>query len=72
MKILYKPKLLSVECTRCGCVFVPKRKHLTMMPNTDITDSVICPICRTTNYANFERQVKADDERSENGTRKAD
>lgn len=62
MKILYKPKMLSVECTRCGCVFRPKRKHLTTMPASTIKDSVICPICNTPNNANFERQSKESDE----------
>lgn len=70
MKILYKPKMLSVECTRCGCVFLPKRKHLTTMsaqtvlPIATIKDCVVCPICNTKNLANFEKQAKADEERN--------
>ena len=58
MKILYKPKMLPVECARCGCVFAPKRKHLTTAAGV-VKDKVLCPICVTPNPANFERKTKA-------------
>jgi uncharacterized Zn finger protein (UPF0148 family) len=64
MKINYKPKMLPIECTRCGCVYTPKRKNLTTSPLSMIKDNVICPICNTLNSANFERQFK--EERNEN------
>jgi rubredoxin len=64
MKILYKPKMLSIECTRCGCIYRPKRKNLTTAMST-IKDSVMCPICNTKNPANFERKAKTERESAE-------
>jgi rubredoxin len=66
MKINYKPKMLPIECTRCGCVYTPKRKNLTTVAESTIKDNVHCPICNTPNSANFERLAKKE-ERSENG-----
>ena len=57
MKILYRPKMLPVECARCGCIFQPKRNNLTTLEQSSIKDRVICPNCRTNNPANFERKV---------------
>ena len=64
MKILYKPKMLPVECVRCGCIYTPKRKNLTTAAANTIKDLVLCPICNTPNCANFERKQK--EERNEN------
>lgn len=58
MRILYKPKMLATECARCGCIFVPKRKHLQSPEGSKIKDGVACPICNTLNCANFERKSK--------------
>ena len=62
MKILYKPTMLPVECTRCCCIFVPKRRNLITAPNLFIKDKVICPICHTVNNANFEGRAKQESE----------
>lgn len=56
MKILYRPKMLPVECVRCGCIFHPKRKNLTTLEKSLVKDRVVCPNCRTNNPANFERK----------------
>ena len=61
MKILYKPKMLPIECKRCGCCFKPKLRHLTVVPATKIKDGVKCPTCNTINHANFERRQKEED-----------
>lgn len=61
MKILYKPKLLPVECKRCGCLFKAKLRNLMVIPATKIKDGVKCPICNTLNSANFERAKKEED-----------
>ena len=66
MKILYKPKMLGVECTRCGCIFVPKRSNLITGTNLVIRDKVVCPICKTLNSANFERKAKSSEEGTNN------
>lgn len=54
MKILKKPKFLPVTCSRCGCIYQPKKRNLTTFPDSTIKDVVICPICKTINPANFE------------------
>ena len=54
MKILKKPKILPMGCKRCGCLYQPKLKHLQICKETQIKDEVNCPICKTTNKANFE------------------
>lgn len=53
MKILKKPKLLPVECKRCGCLFQPKIKDLQALTST-AKDEVACPVCKRGNRANFD------------------
>lgn len=54
MKILKKPKILPITCKRCGCVYQPKLKNLQICETTKVKDEVNCPICKTTNKANFD------------------
>lgn len=61
MKINYKPKMLPIECVRCGCIYSPKRKNLTTVGEKNIKDLVLCPICNTPNKANFERCIKKEE-----------
>lgn len=53
MKILYKPKFRPIICTRCDCVFKPKKKDL----RCDYTDQLYfnCPVCGERAYDNMEQ-----------------
>lgn len=65
MKILRKPKLLAVGCRRCGCLFTPKMRNLTVCKDTKIKDEVHCPSCYAVNKANFEMFQPIESEESE-------
>lgn len=54
MKILKKPKLAATTCKRCGCIFLPKFRNLTVCKATKTKDEVKCPCCRTVNKAKFD------------------
>jgi hypothetical protein len=63
MKILKKPKLVPVRCKRCGCLFQPKMRDLQVITGVQkskfsVKDEVICPVCKTTNRANFDSQSR--------------
>lgn len=60
MKILKKPKLLAVGCRRCGCLFSPKMRNLTVCKETKIKDEVHCPSCNAVNKANFEMPTESE------------
>lgn len=65
MKILEKPKLAPVRCKRCGCLFQPKMRDLQVISGVQnskfaVKDEVICPICKTTNRANFGTKNKSE------------
>jgi hypothetical protein len=62
MKILHKPKMLPVECKRCGCCFKAKIRNLVMHPLSKNKDGVKCPVCHTINLASFDKQIKEDAE----------
>lgn len=53
MKIVYKPKMQTIECRRCSAQYLPKLRNLTYMGDTKIKDGVKCPICNTINAAKF-------------------
>ena len=53
MKLLYKPKMQTIECRRCRAQYLPKLRNLTYMSGKSIKDGVKCPICNTINSAIF-------------------
>lgn len=65
MKIIKKPKILPIECTMCGGVFIPKLKeikkavHPTNTPyiviDPDETRAAYCPFCTVVNEVRFEK-----------------
>ena len=60
MKVLRKPKLIPMNCKRCGCLYHPKLRNLQFDENGEIKDEVPCPYCRTANKARFEMPAESE------------
>lgn len=55
MRILKKPKIKPVTCTRCGCVFKWGLKDLRTNLRF-LKECVECPVCNTLNYVDFGKE----------------
>lgn len=58
MKIIQKPKINPVTCSRCHCVFHPKIKDLHATFCLTEKARVMCPICWRMNDVEFVKESK--------------